>query len=161
MCAQLARFEPSFPAPSRPDRPSTLCSSRSAQSVPPNPLPVSAQQIADHADHSEITAPGNVTSGQLLVAVWSSSVGSTWTLRLRELDGNTRLGRATDWISSGVPISEPEPTALAGQLLAARGLRLCRECTGYGTHSRHCVGYVFPDTELVTPASPRDWRCIS
>jgi hypothetical protein len=31
------------------------------------------------------------------------------------------------WISSGVPVSQPEPDALAPELLAARGLRLLRD----------------------------------
>jgi hypothetical protein len=99
-----------------------------------------------HMDHSQIIRSASLTPVRLWAAVWCSSVGSTWTLELRELDDNTRLGSIRDWISSSVPISQPEPTALAYQLLAARGLRLYSESTGWGTRSRHCVGYVCAET---------------
>ena len=91
-----------------------------------------------HTDHLQIIS----SPVRLWAAVWCSSVGSTWTLELRELDGNTPLGRVRDWISSGVPISQPEPTALAYQLLTARELRLYRQSIGWGTRSRHFLGYV-------------------
>jgi hypothetical protein len=56
---------------------------------------------------------------------------------------------------SSVPVCQPEPdAALAYELLAARGLRLIRESsTGSGTRSRHRIGHVCADTELVTPAA--------
>ncbi|MBV8992803.1 MAG: hypothetical protein JO287_03660 [Pseudonocardiales bacterium] len=82
-------------------------------------------------------------------------MGSTWTLELRTLDRATTLGRVVDWISSGVPVCQPEPdTALACELLAARGLPLIRESSaGFGTRSRRRIGYVRADTELVPPAA--------
>lgn len=45
----------------------------------------------------------------------------------RALDRDTPLGTMAGWISSGVPVSQPEPDALAPELLAARGLRLLRD----------------------------------
>jgi anti-anti-sigma factor len=77
-------------------------------------------------------------------------VGSTWTLELRELDGDPGLGNVMQWISSGVPVCQPEPTALAHELLAAHGLRLVHTPANLGTRSRRCVGYVGADTELTT-----------
>ena len=106
------------------------------------PCNVNERLSPHHTHHSQIIR----SPVRLWAAVWCSSVGSTWTLELRELDGNTPLGRVRDWISSGVPISQPEPTALAYQLLAARGLRLYHQSTGWGTRSRHCLGYVCADT---------------
>jgi anti-sigma B factor antagonist len=92
-----------------------------------------------------------VTPTPVLAAAWCSSVGSTWTLELRELVGDTGLGKVTDWISSGVPVSHPEPTTLAHELLAARGLRLLHASADAGTRSRRRIGYVCADTELITP----------
>ena len=68
----------------------------------------------------------------------------------RALDRDTPLGTMAGWISSGVPVSQPEPDALAPELLAARGLRLLRNppCT----HSRHRIGFGCADTELITLA---------
>ncbi len=92
-----------------------------------------------HTHHSQIIR----SPVRVWAAVWCSSVGSTWTLELRELDDNTPLGRVRDWISSGVPISQPEPTALAYQLLAARGLRLY--------HLIHWLGYPQPTFPWLRP----------
>lgn len=84
-----------------------------------------------------------------LAAVWCRSVGTTWTLELHELDRDTTLGAIVDWISSGVPVSQPAPDELARELLAERGLRLIRDSSaGPRTHSRHRIGYVCADTEL-------------
>jgi len=48
-----------------------------------------------------------------------------------------------DWVSSGVPISQPVPDGLARELLAERGLQLFGDSSaGPGTHSRHRIGYV-------------------
>jgi anti-anti-sigma factor len=49
-----------------------------------------------------------------------------------------------------VPVSHPEPTALAHELLAAHGLRLVHAPANLGTRSRRCVGYVGAETELIT-----------
>jgi hypothetical protein len=79
----------------------------------------------------------------VLAVVWCRSVGTSWTLELHQLDGGTAPGTIVDWISSGVPISQPKPDALARGLLAERGLQLFGDsCAGPGTHSRHRIGYV-------------------
>lgn len=51
-----------------------------------------------------------------MAAVWCRSVGTSWTLELHGLDGGTALGTILDWISSGVPIAQPEPDTLAREL---------------------------------------------
>ena len=85
----------------------------------------------------------------MLAAVWCCSVGTTWTLELRKPDRDTALGTIVDWISSGVPVSQPAPDALARELLAARGLRLISESSAARcTRSRHHIGYVCVDPEL-------------
>lgn len=94
------------------------------------------------SDHVAAAAP-------VLAVVWCRSVGASWTLELHQLDG----GKIVDWISSGVPISQPEPDALARELLAERGLQLFRNSyAGPCTHSRHGIGYVCRDAELVKVA---------
>ncbi len=81
----------------------------------------------------------------VLAAVWCRSVGASWTLELHELDGGI-----VEWISSGVPISQPEPDALARGLLAERGLHLfCDSSAGPCTRSRHGIGYACPNPELI------------
>ncbi|MGH3825432.1 MAG: hypothetical protein ACRDRA_21730 [Pseudonocardiaceae bacterium] len=60
-----------------------------------------------------------------LAVVWCCSVGATWTVELHEFDRGAALGTIAYWISSGVPISEPQPkTALAHELLTERGFQL-------------------------------------
>lgn len=83
----------------------------------------------------------------MLVAVWCRSVGATWTLELHELDSGMMLGALVDWISSGVPTSQPHPDdALAHQLLADRGLYLYPDsAAGPRTHNRSSIGYVNAD----------------
>ena len=105
------------------------------------------------------TAGGQLTSGDgaaaegVLAAVWWRSVGTSWTLELHDLDGGTACGRIVDWISSGIPISQSEPDALARELLAERGLALFGDCSvGPCTHSRRGIGYVTGDAELITLA---------
>lgn len=80
----------------------------------------------------------------VLAAVWCRSVGASWTLELRELDDGPTPGTITDWITSGIPISQPEPpAALARELLAGRGLQLFTDPSiGPWTHNRHGIGYV-------------------
>lgn len=85
----------------------------------------------------------------LLAAVWCCSVGTTWTLEVRELDRDATLGVIVDWISSGVPVSQPAPDELARELLAERGLRLIRDTSAaLGTRSRHRIGYVCADARI-------------
>jgi hypothetical protein len=83
----------------------------------------------------------------VLAAVWCRSVGATWTLELHELDSVMTLGALVDWISSGVPTSQPQPDdALAHQLLADRGLHLYPDSAASpSTHSRSSIGYVNAD----------------
>lgn len=79
----------------------------------------------------------------VLAVVWCRSVGASWTLEFHQLDGGRAPGTIVDWISSGVPISQPVPDGLARELLAERGLRLFGDSSaGPGTHSRHRIGYV-------------------
>jgi hypothetical protein len=47
----------------------------------------------------------------VLAAVWCHSVGTSWTVEVHQLHGGTAPGTVVDWISSGVPISQPEPDA--------------------------------------------------
>lgn len=97
----------------------------------------------------ERLAPDDVAgAAPVQAAVWCRSVGASWTLELHELDG-----AIVDWISSGVPISQPEPDALASGLLAERGLHLfCDPSAGPCTRSRHGIGYSCQDAELITLA---------
>ncbi|MGH4022238.1 MAG: hypothetical protein ACREX8_22310 [Gammaproteobacteria bacterium] len=77
-------------------------------------------------------------------------MGGTWTLELHELDRGTTLGTMVDWISSGVPVSQPEPGELAHELLAERDLHLFSDSSvGPSTHSRRGIGYVCSQAELI------------
>lgn len=113
-----------------------------------------ASETATMTDRKHVV--GKPTAGNLaaaapvLRAVWCRSVGTSWTLELHELDGGTASGAIVDWISSGVPISQPEPEALGRELLAERGLHLFRDpSTGPWTRSRYGIGYVCRDAELI------------
>jgi hypothetical protein len=90
----------------------------------------------------------------VLAAVWCRSVGTSWTLELHQLRRSTPPLTLVDWISSGVPISQPEPPeALVRELLAQRGLQLFRDSSvGPCTGSRRGIGYVAGDAELITLA---------
>ncbi len=105
-------------------------------------------------DDPAVPMAGSVAMAPVLAVVWCCSVGATWTLELRELSHDDALGMIVDWISSGVPVSQPVPHALTGELLAARGLQLFHTSVGPGTGSRHRIGYVCTDVELITPADP-------
>jgi hypothetical protein len=95
-------------------------------------------------------APLDNAAAGALIAVWCRSVGSAWTLELREPNQDTPLGTIRDWISSGVPISQPPPPqTLARALLAEHGLTLVGDLsTSPGTPTRHPIGYVCAITEL-------------
>jgi hypothetical protein len=98
---------------------------------------------------------GDVTGGApVLAAVWCCSVGTTWTLELHQLRRGTPHTTLVDWISSGVPISQPEPPdALDRELLTQRGLHLFRDSFIVSwTGSRRAIGYVAGDAELITLA---------
>ena len=90
----------------------------------------------------------------VLAVVWCRSVGTSWTLELHQLRRGTPYTTLTDWISSGVPITQPEPPeALARQLLAERGLWLFRDSfAGPCTGTRRGVGYAAGDAELIAVA---------
>jgi hypothetical protein len=66
---------------------------------------------------------------------------------------NTAL-TLVDWISSGVPITQPQPPeTLARELLTQRGLHLFPNATaGPATGSRRGIGYATADAELITLA---------
>lgn len=80
-------------------------------------------------------------------------MGSTWTVELRPHHPHGALGSIVDWISSGIPISDPPPTALTPALLTQHGFTLFpdRTCTPHTT-GRHSIGYVSPDSELIALA---------
>jgi hypothetical protein len=90
----------------------------------------------------------------VLVAVWCRSVGTTWTIELHKLDRGTALGTTVDWVSSGVPTSQPQPREeMARELLAGRGLHLYPDSTaGPCTHSRYSIGYVCADVQVIALA---------
>lgn len=90
----------------------------------------------------------------VLAAVWCRSVGTTWTVELHKLDRGTALGTTVDWISSGVPTSQPQPDEqTARELLAGRGLHLYLDPTaGPCTHSRYRIGYVCTDAQVIALA---------
>lgn len=86
----------------------------------------------------------------VLVAVWCRSVGMSWTLELHRLEGGTASGTIVDWITSGVPISQPEPHTLTRELLAERGLHLFQDpSVDPRTQNRHRIGYACTNAELI------------
>ncbi|HXT43799.1 MAG TPA: hypothetical protein VN748_06735 [Pseudonocardiaceae bacterium] len=92
---------------------------------------------------------------RMLTAVWCRSVGTAWTLELRELDHDIVLGTIRDWITSGIPISQPEPPeTLARELLAERGMHLFSDSSaGPCTHNRRGIGYVCRNAEVIRLAN--------
>ncbi|MCA1671899.1 MAG: hypothetical protein LC799_06730 [Actinobacteria bacterium] len=84
------------------------------------------------------------TGERVLVAVWCCSVGATWTVELYEFATDATWGKLVEWISSGVPTSQPEPDqALARALLNDCGLDLYPVfAAGTSTRSRRTIGYV-------------------
>lgn len=75
--------------------------------------------------------------------------GLTGNHRQWRTEGGT-LGTIIDWISSGKPISQPEPEALARELLTQGGLQLFRDSSaGLSTHNRRRIGYVCRNAELI------------
>ncbi len=96
------------------------------------------------------TSDNVAAAAPVLAAVWCRSVGTSWTLEFHELGPGMAPGKTTGWISSGVPISQPEPEALARELLAERGLQLFSDSSaGPGSRSRRVIGYVCGDAELI------------
>lgn len=109
---------------------------------------------------SNDTAPTKYPTGDtaatppVVAIVWCRSVGTSWTLELHQLCRGTPHTTLTDWISSGVPISQPAPPeALARKLLAQRGLHLFSDTfAGPSTGTRRGVGYAAADAELISLA---------
>lgn len=96
------------------------------------------------------TADNPIATAPVLGAAWCRSVGTFWTLELHRLDGGTTSGTIVDWITSDVPISQPEPHTLTQELLAERGLHLFPDCSANpGTQNRHRIGYVSTNAELI------------
>jgi hypothetical protein len=89
----------------------------------------------------------------VLVASWCRSVGTTWTLELRPLEHGAPAGQPVDWISSGIPTSQPVPDEWAEDLLAERGLLLLRDTPGDGDAARgairRVIGHVTDDPAAV------------
>lgn len=101
-------------------------------------------------DVARPTSGNGSATAPVLAAVWCRSVGTSWTLELHELDEGTTPRKIMDWMSSGVPIAQPEPQALANEMLAERGLQLFPDSSaGPCTHSRQGIGYVCEDAELI------------
>jgi hypothetical protein len=98
--------------------------------------------------------PNGAAAAGVLAAVWCRSVGTSWTLELHEVDGGTARGTVVDWISSGIPISQPEPDmALTPELLGARGMYLFGDLSaGPDIPSRHGIGYACTNAELIALA---------
>ena len=96
------------------------------------------------------TANNPMVAAPVLGAAWCRSVGTFWTLELHRLDGGTTSGTIVDWITSDVPISQPEPHTLTQELLAERGLHLFPDCSANpGTQNRRRIGYVCTNAELI------------
>ena len=88
----------------------------------------------------------------VLTASWCCSVGSTWALLLCEHDFPLRAA-PNEWISSGVPITEPAPDSLADELLAQHGYRLFNDPdTSQRARSVRRLGFVSRDAELISLA---------
>jgi hypothetical protein len=100
-----------------------------------------------------LTADG--VAAHVLAAVWCRSVGTAWTLELREFGRDTLLRSAVDWITSGIPISQPEPPeALARELLAEHDQHLFSDSSaGPCTHNRCGLGYVRRNAGLIRLAN--------
>jgi hypothetical protein len=90
----------------------------------------------------------------VLAVMWCRSVGTCWTLELHQLRPGTPHTTLVDWISSGLPISQPEPPeALARTLLEERGLQLFGDSfAGPCTGTRRGIGYATGDADLITLA---------
>jgi hypothetical protein len=110
--------------------------------------PEPASMVVKYA--GRLTSDDVAAAARVLAAVWCRSVGVSWTLELYELGPGMAPGKIMGWVSSGVPISQPEPEALARELLAERGLQLFQDSSaGPATRSRRGIGYVCGDAELI------------
>lgn len=106
--------------------------------------------VIDLADRPDVTRSNLGIPAPVWTALWCCSVGLTWTLELRRFSSDTGLGALVNGISSGVPVTQPVPDALAAQLLDACGLWLFRDgLPGPATGSRYRIGYVSTDAALI------------
>jgi hypothetical protein len=132
-------------------------------SLPPNTHHHTDRRPATTTGHDTATttdASGPSPSGDMaapttvLAVVWCRAVGTCWTLELHQLRRGTPHTTLVDWISSGVPISQPEPPeALARALLAERGLQLFGDCyAGPCTGTRRGIGYASSNADLIALA---------
>ncbi len=89
----------------------------------------------------------------VFIATWCRTVGTTWTLELREPDRGTLAGQPVDWICSGVPITLPAPDGLAEDLLVERGLLLHRDAAAPAGDTapplRGAIGHVTAEPEVL------------
>ncbi|MDQ4102767.1 MAG: STAS domain-containing protein [Actinomycetota bacterium] len=114
--------------------------------------PTLLHAVIELADRAEVTTSDRERPVVLSV-MWCCSVGVTWTLELRQCNGDTGLGELVDWISSGVPVTQAVPDMLAPKLLSARGLWLFRDGSpALPAGSRYRVGYASADAELISMA---------
>jgi anti-sigma B factor antagonist len=115
--------------------------------------PTLVHAVIELVGRPDATTSDNVIPAPVLTVLLCCSVGSIWALELREFDPGTGLGALIDWISSGVPVTQPEPDTQAHELLAARGLWLFRDSSARSlVGSRHRIGYACSDAELITLA---------
>lgn len=92
----------------------------------------------------------------VLAVSWCCSVGTTWTLELRAVGGQSDaapIGPVLDWICSGVPTELPAPEPDTEDMLGERELRLFPDAEPLEpdprTRSRRLVGYVTRDEEVM------------
>lgn len=112
--------------------------------------PEESSTVTGQNQAAQPTLDDGADAARVLAAVWCRSVGASWTLELHRLGRGAALGTVTEWISSGVPISQPEPEALAHELLTERGLHLFRDSSASPrTHNRRGIGYVCKNAELI------------
>jgi hypothetical protein len=57
----------------------------------------------------------------LTAATWCSSVGTTWTVELHTRARRTAYGTLVDWITSGIPITQPVPAKVQAAQRIATG----------------------------------------
>jgi hypothetical protein len=87
----------------------------------------------------------------VFIASWCCSVGATWTVELRPVDGAIQ-GPPVEWICSGVPTQQPLPERQTADLLRERDLLLFPADPVEPvprTRSRRLIGYVTRDPEVL------------
>jgi anti-sigma B factor antagonist len=111
--------------------------------------PTLIHAVIELVGQAEAARSDPVAPVPVLTAFWRCLMGCVWILELCEFDAGTGLGAVVDWINSGVPANQPAPD-MARELLAVHGLWLLPDpVTGSSTGSRHRIGYVCADAELI------------